>query len=140
MIECEPSVGLPDFNSLRNGISLSKDNSEVFTTGITWGTAMLPPLSVIFSGKQLNNDFNTVFCNTVERLLWKNKFTNTSLAADQSYCRAERLQAMICVASWGFCCKYANKKSISLLNKPCSLLLFKQCDYWTISSHYHCSH
>ena len=68
--EYRPSIGLPDFNSLRNGVSLSRDNSEVFTTGITWGTMATLLLSpVVFSGKQLNNDFKTWFCNTVERFL-----------------------------------------------------------------------
>lgn len=45
-----------------------------------------------------------------------------------SYCRALRLRVITCEASSGCCCKYANKKSISLVSKLCSLLLFIQCD------------
>ena len=96
-----PSIGLPDFNSLRNGVSLSKDNSEVLTTGITWGTAASP---AVFSGKQFNSDFNTWFCNTVDKLLQSNNIYNR-MENKLPYCRALRLRVITCVASSGCCCK-----------------------------------
>jgi len=65
-----PSVGLPDFSSFKNGVSLSRDSSDVLLTGITRGVKVTDRSpSCCCLGNECKTDFSAGLCNTVDKLL-----------------------------------------------------------------------